>query len=103
VSKHIGKGVVKMVCQSIKIGFECAFMSKKGCGFNGGSCHPIIDKCEGCSKIIECPTGKYCMIYPDPVSKWAIGGCPMASHIDKGTAETKQKINPLKASKRSKR
>jgi len=69
-----------MVCQTIKAGIECAFMTKKGCGFNGGSCHQIIDKCEGCNKIIEYATGKYCMIYPNPAGKWAIGGCPSASN-----------------------
>ena len=90
-----------MVCQTIKPGTECIFMTRKGCGFNGGRCHPIIDKCEGCNKIIECPTGKYCMVYPDPASKWAIGGCPMTSHSPKETKEAKQKLNPLKASKRS--
>jgi hypothetical protein len=76
-------------------------MTRKGCGFNGGMCHPIIDKCEDCSKTIEFPTGTYCMIYPDPASKWAVGGCPMASHIQKESKEATQKINPLKASKRS--
>ena len=26
-----------MICQTIKSGIECGFMTKKGCGFNGGS------------------------------------------------------------------
>jgi hypothetical protein len=101
--KTLEKGVIKMVCQSIKEGVECIFMTKKGCGFNGGRCHPITDKCDGCDKIIECPTGKYCMVYPDPASKWAMGGCVMASHTLMGTKEVAQKINPLKSSKRSHR
>ncbi|MCD6153702.1 MAG: PxxKW family cysteine-rich protein [Syntrophobacterales bacterium] len=92
-----------MVCQTIKAGIECAFMTKKGCGFNGGSCHQIIDKCEGCNKIIEYATGKYCMIYPNPAGKWAIGGCPSASHIKNDAGARDQKINPLKASKRAAR
>ena len=33
-----------MICQTIKNGIECGFMTKKGCGFNGGSCNAIIDK-----------------------------------------------------------
>ena len=90
-----------MVCQTIKAGTECVFMTKKGCGFNGGSCYQIIDKCEGCMKIVEHPTGKYCMVYPDPASKWAVGGCPAATHLKKATADGDQKINPLKASKRN--
>jgi hypothetical protein len=92
-----------MVCQTIKVGVECAFMSKTGCGFNGGSCYQINEKCEGCGKVIEHATGTYCMVYPDPNSKWSIGGCPMATHIKKETAANGQKINPLKASKRASR
>lgn len=89
-----------MVCQTIKAGTACVFMTKKGCGFNGGSCYQIIDKCEGCAKILEHPTGKYCMVYPDPASKWAVGGCSAATHLKKAIAGEDQKINPLKASKR---
>ena len=92
-----------MLCQTIKEGAECVFMTRKGCNFNGGSCHPIIDKCEGCSRSVEYPTGKYCAIYPDPAGKWAIGGCPSATHIEKTAEEEAQKINPLKASKRGSR
>lgn len=89
-----------MVCQTIKEGTECVFMTKEGCGFNGGSCHQIIDQCEGCTKIIEVSDGKYCMIYPDPTSKWVFGGCPSASHNKTAKTEKVEKINPLKASKR---
>jgi len=92
-----------MVCQTIKAGIECAFMTKKGCGFNGGSCYQITEKCEGCAKVIEHSTGKYCMIYPDPTGKWSVGGCPMATHIKKSMTENGQRINPLKASKRASR
>jgi len=90
-----------MVCQSIKLGSECAFMTKKGCGFNGGNCHVIIDKCDGCGKILEFSTGKYCSVYPDPSSKWHSGNCPTATHLKKEIKEVTQKINPLKASKRA--
>lgn len=90
-----------MVCQTVKVGLECAFMTKKGCGFNGGSCHVISEKCESCIKIIELSTGKYCTVYPDPQSKWLTGNCPTATHVKKEIKEATQKINPLKASKRS--
>jgi hypothetical protein len=96
------KGVIPMICQTIKAGSACAFMNKKGCGFNGGSCHTIIDKCEGCGKILDYPTGKYCKVYPEPSGKWLLGKCPTATHIKKEIEESTQKINPLKASKRSK-
>ncbi len=90
-----------MVCQTVKSGSECAFMTKKGCGFNGGSCHTIIDKCEGCNKIIDFTTGQYCRVYPEPSSKWLSGNCPTASNIKREIKEAVQKINPLKASKRA--
>lgn len=90
-----------MVCQTIKAGIECAFMTKKGCGFNGGSCHPVIDRCMGCNKIFESSTGNFCRVYPEPASKWRSGNCPTASHIKREVAETTQKLNPLKAAKRS--
>jgi len=75
-------------------------MSKRGCQFNGGSCHPIVDQCDGCQRIIEIPTEKYCMSFPDPAIKWKIGVCNMATHI-KISNTGNNKVNPLKASKRS--
>lgn len=90
-----------MLCQTIKSGVECAFMSKKGCGFFGGSCHEIIDKCNECGKIFEHESKKYCKVYPDPASKWLNGKCATATHIKIEIKENAQKINPLKASKRA--
>ncbi len=89
-----------MLCNTVKSGIECAFMNKGGCGFPGGSCRPIIEKCEGCNKTLETETGKYCKVYPDPTAKWITGTCPTASHIKREVKE-EQKINPLKASKRA--
>ncbi|MGZ3635132.1 MAG: PxxKW family cysteine-rich protein, partial [Syntrophales bacterium] len=37
----------------------------------------------------------------EPSSKWLSGNCPTASHIKREIKEATQKINPLKASKRS--
>ncbi|PKN76566.1 MAG: hypothetical protein CVU52_04275 [Deltaproteobacteria bacterium HGW-Deltaproteobacteria-10] len=90
-----------MLCQTVKTGLECAFMSKKGCGFFGGSCHVIVEKCTECGKILEYESGKYCKVYPDPASKWINGKCPTATHIKLEVKETAQKVNPLKASKRA--
>jgi hypothetical protein len=90
-----------MICQTIKSGIECGFMTKKGCGFNGGNCLTIIDKCEGCGKVIEWTTGKYCRMYPDPIGKWRTGKCLTATHIKVEVKEETQKVNPLKASKRA--
>ncbi len=90
-----------MLCTSVKEGHDCFFMSKKGCGYTGGTCHSIVEECEGCQKVNEFPTGKYCIPFPDPGVKWRTGTCNMATHIKVETKKTTQKINPLKASKRA--
>lgn len=90
-----------MVCETIKKGVECIFMKKTGCSYNGGSCYPIIDKCEGCARVREFEAGKYCLSFPYPAQKWQQGICPMATHVKKVVKQEEQKINPLKASKRS--
>ena len=89
-----------MVCLTVKDGNECAFMSKKGCQFNGGNCHTIIEQCEGCQKVKDFPTGNYCVVFPDPGAKWRIGNCSMASHLKVAGKKGNGKLNPLKASKR---
>ncbi len=90
-----------MVCQTVKVGVECAFMTKNGCGFVGGSCQKVVEQCEGCGKVIEYSEAKYCMVYPNPAGKWSMGGCPQATHKKVVKEETVQKVNPLKASKRA--
>jgi hypothetical protein len=92
-----------VICQTIKAGTECSFMSKKGCSFTGGSCLVIAEQCNGCSKVIEVNGSTYCRVYPEPATRWAYGICPMASHVKKEVTEVVQKLNPLKASKRSKK
>jgi len=89
-----------MVCQTVKEGTECFFMTKKGCNFNGGTCHTIVENCEGCDRIIECSTGKYCSSYPQPERKWQNGRCNFATHIERETQKEGKKLNALKASKR---
>ena len=90
-----------MVCQTVKKGIECFFMTQKGCQFNGGSCHPIIERCEGCQRIQDLSSGRYCLVFPDPSAKWRLGQCNMATHLSKDNNRKKnKKINPLKASKR---
>jgi len=94
-----------MKCLTIKEGMECVFMRSKGCTFNGGACHPVIQECEGCGKILENSSGRFCQVSPDPNSKWARGRCNLATHLkaaEASSAPVKQ-LNPLKASKRSAR
>jgi hypothetical protein len=91
----------QMICQTVKIGIDCGFMTKKGCGFKGAACHPIIDQCIGCAKVMDGAAGKYCKIYPEPAAKWLSGKCAMATNIKADVKEAVQKVNPLKASKRA--
>ncbi len=91
-----------MICQTVKAGAECAFMTPKGCGYNGGACHPVVEKCEGCQRIIERDSGRFCAVYPNPAVKWKTGICNMATHVKVELSKQQQeKINPLKASKRA--
>jgi hypothetical protein len=92
-----------MICNTVRDGAECTFMKAKGCSYSGGSCREIIEQCRGCGKNIKFGEGLYCSAYPDPAKKWAAGNCNFATHIAKKEAEKKAKINPLKASKRSKK
>jgi hypothetical protein len=94
------KDVITMVCTSVKEGLECYFMSKEGCGFNGGTCHLVVEECEGCQKVKEFLTGNYCLAFPDPAAKWRLGKCSMATHLKEETSKGNGKLNPLKASKR---
>ena len=91
-----------MLCQTIKQGTECFFMGKNGCTFNGGSCHPIVESCQGCNKAVTTPHGTYCQSSPEPDVKWRMGSCNLATHV-KRESDKVVKINPLKASKRSKK
>ncbi len=89
-----------MQCQTIKKEKECYFWSNNGCVQEPGQCHSVVEKCEGCSRIEEWPTGKYCVTYAQPGEQWALGLCNMATHIKLESAETQKMLNPLKASKR---
>lgn len=89
-----------MICTTTREGYDCAFMNKEGCSFNGGTCHPAIEACQGCDRTTTQGDLVYCNSYPDPAAKWMHGPCNFATHVK---AETKMevKINPLKASKRA--
>lgn len=91
-----------MRCTTIKEGVECIFMKKNGCSYNGGHCHPIVEECGDCQRIMEFPTGKYCISFPEPRLKWQKGAiCPLATHVKREYQVSGRKLNPLKASKRA--
>jgi len=89
-----------MVCQTVKEGTECFFMTKKGCNYNGATCYTVIENCEGCDRIREYPTGEYCASYPQPENKWRSGRCNFATHIEDESEKGGKRLNALKASKR---
>lgn len=92
-----------MNCATLKVGIACNFMSPKGCQFTGGGCHGIIEQCQGCDRAKEFPAGVFCISCPDPAQKWKLGNCNLATHVKKAVVQNTQKVNPLKASKRSTR
>lgn len=89
-----------MICTTVREGDECVFMTSKGCSFNEGACLPIVETCSGCQRARQYETGMYCIAAPDPSLKWKNGICNMATHVKVAEAAKKQKLNPIKASKR---
>jgi hypothetical protein len=75
-------------------------MTASGCSYNGGICHEIIEKCDGCNRKTEFSAKWYCYACPEPARKWKTGNCNLASHVSSKVVDKKVKINPLKASKR---
>ncbi len=90
-----------MQCVTLKNGLECAFMTRKGCTFNGGRCHPVVEKCQGCSRTETFEEGIFCTVAPNPATKWNGRPCNFASHLERAKETKEQKLNPLKASKRA--
>jgi hypothetical protein len=78
-------------------------MTAKGCAYRGGICQQVVEQCGGCGRQGQYSSGWYCTACPEPASKWRNGICNLATHASASTpsGESKQKINPLKASKRS--
>jgi hypothetical protein len=101
--KNFQLGVVPMECTTVRKGSECPFMAKQGCSYNGGICHETIESCDGCNRKLENGSGWFCSACPDPAQKWKNGNCNLASHVTTVTTQKKQKVNPLKASKRARR
>ncbi|MGB5984830.1 MAG: PxxKW family cysteine-rich protein [Desulfobacterales bacterium] len=93
-----------MICDTIRKGSDCAFMTAKGCSYNGGLCHEIVEQCQGCQRTIEQNSGWYCAACPEPALKWKQGHCNFATHAAASAdSAVKSKVNPIKASKRRSR
>jgi hypothetical protein len=77
-------------------------MTAKGCSYTGGVCHEIIEQCDGCGRTTQMESGGwYCSACPEPSIKWKLGPCNLATHVKaEDNKAAKQKLNPIKASKR---
>lgn len=62
---------------------------------------PVIEKCEGCERVVEEAGSQYCKTYLQPQSKWNLGICNFATHAKPEIKVTTIRINPLKAAKRA--
>lgn len=105
-----------MECTLLEGPVECHFAQRgedngaNRCGYNGESCLNVVEEClsgdeeKSCEHIVELPKGKFCTRFPNPMSRWARGRCPLATHIKMDfAAPLEKKLNPLKASKRAAR
>ena len=94
-----------MQCTTNRSGEECRFMNKNGCTYLSGACFEVVEKCDGCERIVKNDVGRFCSVYPHPEMKWHRGVCNFATHVKpeiKQDASGKS-INPLKAAKRASR
>ncbi len=69
--------------------------------YSSGFFNPVIEKCDGCDRIIEVDSNKYCQSYALPEAKWKLGICNFATHIKPEIKVATIKVNPLKAAKRA--
>lgn len=81
-----------------------AVKTEEGLTVNGVVLQPVVEKCDGCERVINHEAGNFCTSYAQPSQKWLHGVCNFATHVraekdDGGNV----KINPLKASKRAAR
>jgi hypothetical protein len=69
--------------------------------YSEGKFQPVIDKCQGCERVIEESGNQYCRTYLIPQAKWRVGICNFATHQKPEILVTNIKVNPLKAAKRA--
>jgi hypothetical protein len=66
-----------------------------------GRFQPIVEKCEGCARVVDVDSKRYCRSYVSPSAKWKLGFCNFATHAKPEIAVVKIRVNPLKAAKRA--
>ncbi|WP_419176756.1 PxxKW family cysteine-rich protein [Desulfosediminicola sp.] len=62
---------------------------------------PVVEKCDGCERMVEEEGTKFCQSYLNPDAKWRLGICNFATHAKPEITVTKVRVNPLKAAKRA--
>ena len=69
--------------------------------YSDGPFQPIIEKCDGCDRIVEENSSQYCKTYVNPTAKWHLGICNFATHAKPEIEVVTVRVNPLKAAKRA--
>ena len=69
--------------------------------YTTGQFQQIIDKCEGCERMVEVEAANSCSTYAMQEAKCRLGLCNFATHVKPEISVSTLKINPLKASKRA--
>jgi RNA polymerase subunit RPABC4/transcription elongation factor Spt4 len=86
------------------VSLEGAVKTDAGLTYKGVIMEPVVEKCEGCERIVPFEGENFCPTYAQPARKWAGGVCNFATHVRAEVDKTgKVKVNPLKASKRAAR
>ena len=75
--------------------------ASKAVKYSGGSFQPVVEKCDGCERIVEENSAKFCKTYVNPEAKWRLGMCNFATHAKPEIKVVTVRINPLKAAKRA--
>jgi len=81
---------------------HCSFEKTGLCTREQGHCESCAPMCLGCNRVLDGLGTHYCASYPMPRVMWRRGVCPLSSHTHV-SSESVMKINPLKASRRSRR
>ena len=93
-----------MAKKKATVSLEGAVKTDAGLTYKGVVMEPVIDKCEGCERIVPFEEEKFCPTYAQPARKWTTGVCNFATHVRAEVDKAgKVKVNPLKASKRAAR
>jgi hypothetical protein len=81
--------------------FRTAEKTENGVLFNGFILEPVVENCHGCDRVKEIEGEWYCSSYSQPAAKWRNGSCNFATHLKSQQGKGKDKVNPIKASKRA--